>query len=130
MNRKKWIVLAVAALVALGALYVYYGYLYKEGRNISSEEASYAFPADSLSGAYAANMAAADGRFLNKTVEVSGVVTEVRDSVIVIDSTIVCSFDIKPAAGTQGKNLTIKGRCIGFDELFGEVKLDQCTIKE
>lgn len=130
MNRKKWILLAVVALVGLGSLYIYYGYLYKGGRDISSEEASYAFPADSLSGAYAADVAAADTRFLNKTVEVSGVVTEVRDSVMVIDSTIVCSFDIKPAAGTMGKNLTIKGRCIGFDELFGEVKLDQCTIKE
>jgi hypothetical protein len=27
-------------------------------------------------------------------------------------------------------SVTVKGRCIGFDDLLEEIKLDQCTIKK
>ena len=117
-------------IVLSGLLYGYYGFLYKASRDISSESSAFTVPAHGLAGEYAANIHKADTKYLNQAIEIKGKVTEIRDSLIILDSKVVCGFDIKPANAAVDKNITVKGRCIGFDELFGEVKLDQCTIKQ
>jgi len=122
------VVLVIVVLVAVGA-YLYFGVLYKDNRNISQEEATAALPAKTLVDAYTANQQNADSLYLNKTIEVQGLVTKVEDSVLTVGGQVFCSFDILPDKNSLNKNVTVKGRCIGFDELFGEVKLDQCTIK-
>jgi hypothetical protein len=130
MIKKNLKILIIAgSIIASGLLYGYYGFLYKPARDISSEQSEFTVPANGLAGEYAANTQTADAKYLNKAIEIEGRVTEVRDSLIVLDNKVVCGFDMKPTAIDRNKNITIKGRCIGFDELFGEVKLDQCTIK-
>lgn len=116
-------------IIVSGLLYGYYGILYKPVRDVSTEETAFTVPASGLAGEYEKNMKTADSRYLNKTVEIKGNVTEIRDSLLIIDEKVVCGFDVKPADAKLNESITIKGRCIGFDELFGEVKLDQCTIK-
>lgn len=129
MKKKLIITLAVVLLLGAAAAYVYYGVLYKEGRNIAEEEAAHTLPAAKLVESYTANQAKADSLYLNKTIEVQGVVTAAQDSVLTVGGNVFCSFDTLPDKTKLNKPVTIKGRCIGFDELFGEVKLDQCTIK-
>jgi len=127
--KKKRLVTAVVVLLGLGALvYGYYGYLYKDGRNISEEEAAHTLAAQTLAGEYAGNISQADAKYLNKTLEITGKVTEVRDSLMVLDSVVFCGLDSLANNNQLNKTITIKGRCIGYDELFGEVKLDQCTL--
>lgn len=120
----------VLLIVLSGLLYGYYGFLYKPARNISSESSAYSVPAHGLAGEYETNTQKADAKYLNQALEIKGKVTEIRDSLIILDSKVVCGFDVKPENAALDKNITVKGRCIGFDELFGEVKLDQCTIKQ
>lgn len=119
-------VIAVIALMIVG---FYKGYLYKPVRDVSSEEPSLIISADKLVSDYKKDAAAADLKYLNKTIEVGGDVTSNVDSIITIDSVVVCGFDTLPRK-RDNESVTVKGRCIGYDELFGEVKLDQCTIKE
>jgi len=121
------ILIVILVMIAAGAFFCY-GYLYKDVRNISSEDALFKVPASKLISEYTGNQQKANAAYLNKTVEIAGKVTQVTDSVLTVDSQVFCGFDIKPDAGSINKNVTIKGRVIGFDELFGEVKLDQCTI--
>ena len=128
MSKKAITIVAIIAVIAVAAVGFYKGYLYKSARDIGSEEASFSIPAGQLVGDYEKDAVAADKRYLNKTIEVKGNITSVADSVVTIDSVVVCGFDILPAK--EKKAVTVKGRCIGYDELFGEVKLDQCTIKE
>jgi len=128
MKKKGTIILLVVLVLGAVAAYVYFGVLYKENRNISQEEAAAALPAKTLIDAYTANQQSADSLYLNKTIEVEGIVTKAEDSVLTVGEHVFCSFDDLPKASLN-KKVTIKGRCIGFDELFGEVKLDQCTIK-
>ncbi|AWH84165.1 hypothetical protein HYN59_03125 [Flavobacterium album] len=130
MRKKTIIIVAAVLVIALGAAGFYKGYLYKDARDISSEEAASTLEAGKLVGEYKKDAMAADQKYLNKTIEVKGKVTGVSDSVATIDSVVVCGFDMLPKKKSTGKAVTIKGRCIGYDELFGEVKLDQCTIKE
>jgi hypothetical protein len=79
---------------------------------------------------YEANSQAADKKYLNKVIEVKGTVTNVADSVITLDTAIFCGLDQLASKSLLAKEIKIKGRCIGFDELFNEVKLDQCTVVE
>ena len=131
MKKTNYRIGIVAALVIVsGLLYGYYGFLYKSARDISNEDSAFSVPAYGLAGEYTANAKTADTKYLNRTVEIKGRITEIRDSLIIIDSKVVCGFDVKPADAAINKDVTVKGRCIGFDELFGEVKLDQCTIKQ
>ena len=130
MTKKKGIIAAVVVLVGLGALYGYYGYLYKDARNISTEEASFAIPSSKLAEDYAADITASDAKYLNKTIAITGTVKSAEGMVVMVDPSVVWSFDQKPAGSKTGQAVTIKGRCIGYDEIFGEVKLDQCTISE
>ncbi|KOS06741.1 hypothetical protein AM493_12405 [Flavobacterium akiainvivens] len=129
MKKKLTITLAVVLVLGAAAAYVYYGVLYKEGRNIAQEAATHTLPAAKLVETYTTNQQQADSLYLNKTIEVQGVVTAAQDSVLTVAGSVFCSFDQLPDRASLNKTVTIKGRCIGFDELFGEVKLDQCTIK-
>jgi len=131
MKKKTLKIGAIAALIIVsGLLYGYYGILYKPARDISAEDSAFTIPANGLAGEYTTNTTTADSKYLNQTVEIKGKITEIRDSLLIVDEKVVCGFDVKPANAQLNKSITIKGRCIGFDELFGEVKLDQCTIKQ
>lgn len=113
----------------LAGLWLYKGYLYKDVRNISEEAPAFTITADELVYQYTNNQEKANTDYLNKTIQITGAVTQVTDSVVTINSVIICCFDKKPSVPANSKMVTIKGRCIGYDELFNEVKLDQCTLK-
>jgi len=127
--RKKTVIIISIVIILLAGLWLYKGYLYKDVRNISSEVPSVSLTATELMNQYSANQQKANTDFLNKTIEITGAVTQVADSVITLNAAVMCSFDTKPATTVSSKTVTIKGRCIGYDELFNEIKLDQCTLK-
>ncbi|WP_116789807.1 OB-fold protein [Flavobacterium psychrotrophum] len=128
MKKKGFAIIAVVLIIGLASAFIWYGYLYKDARNVSDEEATYSLTAENLTADYEAAQQTADTKYLNKTIAVSGVVTTVNDSVVTLDGKVFCGFD-KKMDQPEGKTITVKGRCIGYDELFGEVKLDQCTLK-
>jgi len=127
--RKYIIIIATVVIILLGGVWFYNGYLYKDARNISNEAPAVTLTADDLVKQYSADQEKANTSFLNKTIEITGAVTQVADSVITLNAAVVCSFDGKPNAKVDARTITVKGRCIGYDELFNEIKLDQCTLK-
>ncbi|WP_374173408.1 hypothetical protein [Flavobacterium tructae] len=131
MNRKR-IAFAIAAslvLIATG-LYFYYGFLFKEARNIESEIPEFSITTTKLLDDYNSNTEKADSLYLNKTIEITGKVTKETDSVVILENNIFCLFTKKTKDKLLNNKVTVKGKCIGFDELFQEVKLDQCTINQ
>jgi hypothetical protein len=126
MARRVIILLVVLAAGAGGYIF-YNNYLYKEARNVAAEQPAFTLSADVLLADYEADADAATARYLNKTLSVQGRVTSINDSVAIIDSAVFCALAAK-AGVKQDEVVTIKGRCIGYDEIFGEVKLDQCTL--
>ena len=67
--------------------------------------------------------------FLNQVVTVTGTVTAAGDSSLLLNNSIYCMMDT-PVSG-EGLNLetvTIKGRCLGYDELLMEVRLDHVVV--
>jgi hypothetical protein len=65
---------------------------------------------------------------LNRTITVTGIITSMEMQSITIDSKVHCSFVNEIQEIENGANIVIKGRCIGFDDLFEIVKLDQSSI--
>lgn len=130
MKRKKTIIVTAVLLVMISAsIYFYYGVIFKEARNIASETPDYSVTAKKLIEDYNADPKKADALYLNKTIEITGKATKETDSVIVLENTVFCLFKEKLKDKIIRNNITIKGKCIGYDELFMEVKIDQCSVK-
>ena len=111
----------VLILMAIGLYY----YAYKDHREIATEGAVYTNTAIAIKDSIAQNNEA----FLNQTVAVSGVVTFLDDNTVTLDDALVAQFENRPVV-LLNQQLTLKGRCIGYDDLFEVVVIDQSTILE
>lgn len=121
MKRRILIIsLVVILVIALGT----YNYLYQDHRDISKEVAEITLTPERLVERFKKDNAS---DLLNTAIAVSGLVTEVENDVVTLDNKVSCSFT---AAHNIKLNDTvvIKGRCLGYDELFEIVKLDQCSV--
>ena len=119
MTSKRIFLGIVLILMAIG----FYYYAYKDHRNIATEGAVYSDTAVALKDSIVKNNEA----FLNQTVAVFGVVTFIDVHSITLDDALVAQFENRPAVQLN-QQLTLKGRCIGYDDLFEVVVLDQSTI--
>lgn len=126
--KKQKIILFLISVVVLSVI-IGYNYMYKDHRDISSEEASFNTTADLLIKEYASDIDTSVKKYLDKTIQVKGKVTEIEQGSFTINNAIVCYTDsiiIK-----QIKNnfeILVKGRNIGYDEILDLIKLDQVTI--
>jgi len=129
MKRKKTaLIIATLLILVSGGIYFYYGYLFKEARNIESENPEISISATQLMEDYDSDPKKADLKYLNKTIQIDGLVTKETDSVIILQSHVFCLFNQKINPNLLNKTIAVKGKCIGYDELFQEIKLDQCSI--
>jgi hypothetical protein len=122
-NFKKIILLALV-LGLLGAGVGTYLW-FKPVAKISSMTTDLTIPANELFIAYEANEEAANSQYLNKVIEVTGIIREVKENedglpTVIFETDdlifgVMCEFESKAgAAGIQvGDLLTIKGICTG-----------------
>ena len=122
---KKKIVFLIVAMVLVVGAYSVYTYLYRDHRDIASEAAVKALNADELQQLFQNNPS---NELLNKTLDVSGTVSQLDENTITLDEKVHCSFENKPGAVAVGDEVRVKGRCVGYDDLFEVVKLDQSTL--
>jgi hypothetical protein len=124
---KKAIIGCTIIIVVITLFYLYNYVLYKSQRNISSEVPSYELESTVLANEYTSNSQIADQKYLNKTIVVKGKVTEVEDSLLVLDKKIFCKMNKKMTKNLNNDEVSVKGRCIGYDDLFEIIQLDQCS---
>jgi hypothetical protein len=99
--------------------------VYKDHRDIKTEVSKIEIAAPYLLERFKKD----DGNdLLNRTITVTGTITQVESTAITIDSNVHCSFGSVVNDFKNGDIVVIKGRCIGYDDLFEIVKLDQCII--
>ena len=81
---------------------------------------------------FKANSTLATEKYLNQIILVSGNTTDKLTKSVVLDNGIVCTLDsssLKALRLIQINNeVSIKGRFVGFDDLFEEIRLDHCFI--
>lgn len=119
---RKWIILLI--LIIIGA--IVYNYIYHNHRDIKNESAEFELNAKDLADEFVINPSAAEKKYLNKTIEVEGYITELNEYDLTLDDKIFCQFSSK--IKVENNKIRVKGRFIGFDNLLEQIKLDQCSI--
>ena len=122
---KKQVKIVITLVFLFLSVYFAYNYMYQDHRDIKEEKAVVLIPASELVSYFNENNSE---KVLNKTVQVSGIITEINTKNIILDDKVQCSFDSEIKNLNLNETITVKGRCIGFDELFEVVKMDQSSI--
>lgn len=127
MKKRYWITILVILLLA----YFGYNYIYQDHRDIEKETVAFTLKSNDLISEFQENQTSAETKYLNKTILVTGNISEINNTDLTINDAIFCSFNTdKINTLTTKTNISIKGRCIGYDELLEQVKLDQCSIQD
>jgi len=122
---RKWFILIFIILLVI----VGYNYVYQDHRNIEKEVATVIISSTVISNEFSQNPSKAEKKYLNKTVEIFGLVTELNKKDLTLDYRVFCQFENEfDKSLIIDSKFKIKGRVIGYDDLLEEVKLDQCYI--
>ncbi|WP_400076052.1 OB-fold protein [Winogradskyella sp. R77965] len=126
---RKWIIILVIIIIA--AIFGY-NYIYQDHRDIEKETAEFSITSSEIAARFSENSTEAEKTFLNKTIEISGAVSEISLNDLTIDDKAFCQFssEIKETIIKVNSKIKVKGRVIGYDDLLEQVKLDQCVILE
>jgi hypothetical protein len=122
---KKQVKIVITLVLLLLGVYFAYNYMYQDHRDIKEEKAVVLISASELVNYFNENNSE---KVLNKTVQFSGIITEIDTKNITLDDKVQCSFDTEIKNLNLNETITVKGRCIGFDELFDVAKIDQSSI--
>ncbi len=123
MNKQRKFLILIFILLVGG--YIGYNYIYQDHRDIKTETSQLEITAPYLLERFKTNDAEA---LLNQTITVTGVITNLEEGAVTLDESVYASFSEKMPELKINEKAQIKGRCIGYDELFEIVKLDQCSL--
>lgn len=129
MKNKLIIALASILIIAFGI----YSYLYKSHRDIATEAVSYSISVDAIYIAFQADEKSANAKYLDKTIEIYGKVTaiDLQNKIITVDGKLLARLTKGVPTGLQPESfIALKGRLTGYDDLLGEIQMDQCVIKD
>lgn len=122
---KKILLVAILAIGLIGASSYYY-VMHGGERNLSSEETAFTVSSKSITTEFASNTEMSNKKYLEKAVAIKGIVTKITGKEVIIDNTIVCNLKELDPSIQKDQAITLKGRVVGYDDLMGELKLDQC----
>lgn len=130
MKKSKKIILGIAFLFALLVASVVFNYVFlSEHRDIASEDASMRMAATALYADFASNETKATAQYLDKVIEIEGIITSIQPNEIILDNQVQVGFTSAIETDKKkGNSLQLKGRCVGYDELLEVVKIDQATL--
>lgn len=128
--KKKIIIVLISILIVVFAIY---NYLYKSHRDIAAEAVSYSVSVDDIYTVFQVNEKAANAKYLDKTIEIYGKVTNIdlQNKIITVDGKLLAR--LTKGVPTQLKPqsfIALKGRLTGYDDLLGEIQMDQCVIND
>ena len=129
MLKRRLKILAILAVVVIVSFFSARYYVYNAGkRDIQSEDTAFAVSSKEIVAEFISNTDASNKKYLEKPVAVSGIITSVNDKEVILNNSVNCSFLIAANSLKKNQKVTIKGRVVGYDDLLGEVRLDQCNL--
>ena len=113
-------------------LMIVYAVWNKPHKNYSNTKPNITIDSLNFINEFKTNSTLATEKYLNQIILVNGNVTDRLTKSVVLNNGIVCTFDslsLKALGLIQIDNeVSIKGRFVGFDDLFEEIRLDHCFI--
>ena len=124
----KYKLLGAILIIAIIA-FVAYKYAYQDHRDIASEKPAFELTADNLIANFSTDAEVASNKYLNKTIQLSGTCTSADATTITINDRVFFTMENNENfEALINKEIVVKGRCIGYDDLLEEVKFDQTSI--
>ena len=133
MTKNKITLITISLLFFIAFLGTVFFIYNKPHKDFNGAKADITLEAAKLYEHYQNNLSDANLKFLDKVLLVNGTVTELNSNLVIIGGNIVCSLDSSYVLDTGIKlddKISVKGRCIGYDDLFGEVRIDHCFIMQ
>jgi hypothetical protein len=127
MTKMKKVLIAFA-VIAVIAFCGYYYVMHGGARDLASENTDFTVTSKSITNEFVTNMDLSNKKYLEKAVAINGTITSISGLDVIIDNTVICSLKEADSSIKKDDKVTIKGRVVGFDDLMGELKLDQCFI--
>ena len=121
MSAKARLLIAAVAVLCIG-LFFYF----KPAPDRSTEAAQQQVEAQVL---YMAMSTGQVAQYLNEVISVTGVVQSVEGQTVMLQPGIACRMEGDFDAPRAGETVSVKGRVLGFDDMFGEVQLDFAVVK-
>ena len=113
-------------------LMIVYAVWNKPHKNYSNTKPNITIDSSNFINEFKTNSTLATEKYLNQIILVKGNVTDRLTKSVVLNNGIVCTLDsssLKALGLIQINNEgSIKGRFVGFDDLFEEIRLDHCFI--
>ena len=113
-------------------LIIVYAVWNKPHKNYSNTKPNITIDSSNFINEFKTNSTLATEKYLNQIILVKGNVTDRLTKSVVLNNGIVCTLDsssLKALGLIQINNeVSIKGRFVGFDDLFEEIRLDHCFI--
>ena len=113
-------------------LMIVYAVWNKPHKNYSNTNPNITIDSSNFINEFKTNSTLATEKYLNQIILVKGNVTDRLTKSVVLNNGIVCTLDsssLKALGLIQINNdVSIKGRFVGFDDLFEEIRLDHCFI--
>ncbi len=104
-----------------------YFYIYQDHKNISESKTFKSFTPASLLAVFTDEDLNNDKEVLDQVIEVTGTITEKSDESILLENQVFVKL-IENQTSTVDEKITVKGLCIGYDDLIGEIKIVQASI--
>ena len=119
-------------LIFIVLLIIVYAVWNKPHKNYSNTKPNITIDSSNFINEFKTNSTLATEKYLNQVILVNGNVTDRLTKSVVLNNEIVCTLDsssLKALGLIQINNeVSIKGRFVGFDDLFEEIRLDHCFI--
>lgn len=128
--KKMYVIILTLSLSTTLVAGIVYNYTFNsKHRNIADEAAAITLSANELFTQFQQDESLATANNLDKVIEIRGKITSVEANEITLDDKISANLntEIMPKV-VHGISITIKGRCVGYDELLEVVKIDQAII--
>lgn len=126
MKKTKKIILIALLAVSFTGVSSYYYVMYGGARNLSSEETSFTVSSKTITNEFTTNIEQSNKKYLEKAIAIQGTITKITGNEIIIDNSIICNLKELDSSIKENQVVTLKGRVVGYDDLMGELKLDQC----
>lgn len=102
--------------------------MHGSARNLENEETNFTVSSSSIISEFTTNIESANKKYLEKAVAIEGKITASNGNEIILNNTIICNFKNLDSSIKNNQTITVKGRVVGYDDLMGELKLDQCFV--
>ena len=128
MSKKIKITLFALITIILIGSFAYNYVMYGGSRNLTTETTNFNVTSAAITSEFTTNIEEANKKYLEKAVAIKGKITAFNGSEIILDENVICNLKNQDSSIKKDQTVIVKGRIVGYDDLMGDLKMDQCFV--